>query len=192
MNWKILVADNIADEGIAVLSSEATVDVKLGLKPKELAGIIGNYDALVVRSEAKVTAEVIEAGERLRVIGRAGIGVENIDLKAATRHGIVVVNAPAGNVVSTAEQTLAATRPTAVNLFWALERMKSAVLLSDSDDVSALTDLLVGEANRILNEDRETCRQIGLHGANLLQDGDVVLTHCNAGGLATLYLVKLR
>ena len=56
MNWKILVADNIADEGIAVLSSEATVDVKLGLKPKELAGIIGDYDALVVRSEAKVTA----------------------------------------------------------------------------------------------------------------------------------------
>ena len=107
MSWKILVADNIATEGIDVLKSGADVDVKLGLNPAELKGIIGDYDALVVRSETKVTAEVIEAGQKLRVIGRAGIGVENIDLKAATRNGIVVVNAPAGNVVSTAEHTLA-------------------------------------------------------------------------------------
>lgn len=107
MKWKILVADSIADEGVETLSSEATVDIRLGLKPGELAGVIGEYEALVVRSETKVPAEVIKAGKRLQVIGRAGIGVENIDLKAATRRGIVVVNAPAGNVISTAEHALA-------------------------------------------------------------------------------------
>ena len=107
MSWKILVADRIADEGIAALRSEAEVDVKLGLKPEELASVIGDYDALVVRSETKARAEIIEAGKKLQVIGRAGIGVDNIDLDAATRKGIVVVNAPAGNVSSAAELTLA-------------------------------------------------------------------------------------
>ncbi|MDY6893764.1 MAG: phosphoglycerate dehydrogenase [Chloroflexota bacterium] len=107
MTWKILVADSIADEGIQALSSETEVDIRLGLKPEELAGIIGEYDALVVRSEARITAEVIEAGQKLQVIGRAGVGIDNIDLEAATSRGIVVVNAPAGNIVSAAEHTLA-------------------------------------------------------------------------------------
>ncbi|MEE8470029.1 MAG: phosphoglycerate dehydrogenase [Dehalococcoidia bacterium] len=107
MKWKIIIADPIADDGIKALGSEATVDVRLGLKPDELAKVIGEYDALVVRSETKVPAEVIEAGKRLQVIGRAGIGVDNIDLEAATRRGIVVVNAPTGNTTSTAEHSLA-------------------------------------------------------------------------------------
>ncbi len=125
MNWKILVADSIADEGIAALTSEATVDVRLGLKPDELASVIGDYDALVVRSETKVPAEVIEAGQRLQVIGRAGIGVENIDLKAATRQGIVVVNAPTGNIVSTAEHTLSLLLALARHIPQAYIRLKS-------------------------------------------------------------------
>lgn len=104
---RILVADPIASEGIDMLRVQAEVDVKLGLKPDELKGIIGDYEALVVRSETKVTAEVIEAGGKLQVIGRAGVGVDNIDVEAATRHGIVVVNAPAGNIVSAAEHTIA-------------------------------------------------------------------------------------
>jgi len=107
MSWKILVADGIAGEGIDVLSSEAEVDVKRGLTRRELVEVIGDYDALVVRSETQVTAEVIDAGHKLQVVGRAGIGVENIDLDAATRRGIVVVNAPLGNAISTAEHTLA-------------------------------------------------------------------------------------
>ena len=106
MSWKILVSDRIADEGIKTLSSEADVDVRTGLKPQELTAIIGDYDALVVRSATKVTADVIEAGRRLNVVGRAGVGIENIDLEAATMRGIVVVNAPAGNIVSTAEHTM--------------------------------------------------------------------------------------
>jgi len=107
MSWKILVADSIADEGVDILRSQADVDVKTGLKPEELAGIIGEYDALVVRSATRVPADIIEAGNRLQVIGRAGIGVDNIDLDAATKRGIVVVNAPAGNVRSAAEHTVA-------------------------------------------------------------------------------------
>lgn len=107
MDWKILVSDPIADVGIEALRAESSVDVKVGLKPRELLDIIGEYEALVVRSETRVTAEVIEAGHRLQVIGRAGIGVDNIDLEAATRRGIVVVNSPEGNFVSTAEHTLA-------------------------------------------------------------------------------------
>ncbi len=104
---KILISDPIADEGVESLRSRAEVDVKLGLNEQELLDIVGEYDALVVRSETKVTAEVIKAGKRLHVIARAGIGVDNIDLDAATTAGIAVVNAPTGNTVAAAEHTLA-------------------------------------------------------------------------------------
>ena len=104
---KVLIADPIADEGIEILRGSAEVDVKTGLKPEELISIIGDYEALVVRSETKVTAKVIEAGDKLQVIARAGVGVDNIDLDEATRRGIVVVNAPTGNTVSAAEHTIA-------------------------------------------------------------------------------------
>ena len=87
---KILVSDPIAKEGIELLQTQGETDVKTGLSPEELISIIGHYDALVVRSETKVTAEVIAAGDKLQVIGRAGVGVDNIDLDAATRKGISV------------------------------------------------------------------------------------------------------
>ncbi len=104
---KILVADPIAQEGLELLRSQAQVDVRRGLHPQELLKIVGDYDALIVRSETKVTGAVIQAGKRLQVIARAGIGVDNIDLEAATSAGIAVVNAPAGNTVAAAEHTLA-------------------------------------------------------------------------------------
>jgi D-3-phosphoglycerate dehydrogenase len=104
---KILVADPIAPEGVELLRSQAEVDVRRGLSPPELLKIMGDYDALIVRSETKVTRAVIQAGKRLQVIARAGIGVDNIDLEAATSAGIAVVNAPAGNTVAAAEHTLA-------------------------------------------------------------------------------------
>ncbi len=104
---RILVADPIAEEGIDALRAHADVDVKTGLKRDELINIIGDYDAVVVRSETKITADVIQAGKRLQVIGRAGVGVDNIDVEAATKKGIVVVNAPTGNTISAAEHTLA-------------------------------------------------------------------------------------
>ena len=107
MNARILVTDPIAEEGIAVLAEQAQVDVRLALKPDELRAAIADYDALVVRSETKVTRAVIEAAPRLRIIARAGVGVDNIDVDAATERGIVVVNAPTGNTVSAAELTVA-------------------------------------------------------------------------------------
>jgi len=103
---KILVADPIAQDGIDILEREAEVDVRTGLGGDELAAIIGGYDAIVVRSETKVTAAVLAAGKRLKVVGRAGVGVDNIDLDAATQRGVIVVNAPLGNTISAAEHTI--------------------------------------------------------------------------------------
>lgn len=104
---KILVSDALAEEGISLLRREADVDVRLKMSPPELLSIVGEYDALVVRSETKVTSAVIEAGTRLRAVGRAGVGVDNIDVEAATRRGIIVVNAPTAVTAAAAEHTVA-------------------------------------------------------------------------------------
>lgn len=105
---KVLVADELSAEGLETLrkASELTVDVKTGLKPGDLKAILGAYDALAVRSATKVTAEVLESPGRLKVIGRAGVGVDNIDVEAATRKGVVVMNTPGGNSIAVAELTL--------------------------------------------------------------------------------------
>ena len=104
---RVLVADPIAPEGIEILKKHAEVDVKTGLKPEELISIIGEYEGLMVRSETKVTAKVIEAGKKLQVIARAGVGIDNIDVEAATQRGIVVVNAPTANTMAAAEHSIA-------------------------------------------------------------------------------------
>lgn len=103
----MLVSDPIAREGIAVLETAAQVDVKTGLSQDELIRIIGDYDALAVRSETKVTAAVLEAATNLKIIGRAGVGVDNIDVAKATERGILVVNSPEGNTIAAAELTVA-------------------------------------------------------------------------------------
>ncbi len=102
---KVLVSDSLGQGGMEILRKEKNiqVDEKVGLKPEELKKIIGEYDAILVRSATKVTAEIIEAGKKLRVIGRAGVGVDNVDLEAATKRGIIVMNTPEGNTISTAE-----------------------------------------------------------------------------------------
>ena len=104
---RVLIADPVAPEGIELLRAISDVDVKTGQPADTLVGIIANYDALVVRSETKVTRAIIEAGTRLQVIGRAGVGVDNIDLDAATERGVIVVNAPQGNTIAAAEHTIA-------------------------------------------------------------------------------------
>ncbi len=104
----VLVADKLADEGIAILREKGfTVDVRLDMSPAELISAIPSYDALIVRSATKVTREVIDAAVRLRIIGRAGVGIDNVDVDAATERGIVVCNAPTSNIVSAAEHTIA-------------------------------------------------------------------------------------
>ena len=104
---KVLITEPISDEGIDILRSYAEVDIRLELKPEELISIISDYDALVVRSQTQVSAKAIQAGDKLQVIARAGVGVDNIDVDAATQRGIVVVNAPTGNIISAAEHTIA-------------------------------------------------------------------------------------
>ncbi|MBN2232302.1 MAG: phosphoglycerate dehydrogenase [Deltaproteobacteria bacterium] len=105
---KVLVSDKMSPKGIAVFAAfpEIKVDVKVGMKPDELAAVIGEYDGLAIRSATRVTPEIIAAADRLRVIGRAGIGVDNVDIEAATKRGIVVMNTPQGNTITTAEHTL--------------------------------------------------------------------------------------
>ncbi len=122
---KILVADPIAEEGIQFLSSHAQVDVKTKLELDQLKAIIGDYDALVVRSQTRVGAEVIQSGKKLKVIGRAGVGIDNIDVEAATRNGIVVVNAPTGNIIAAAEHTIALMLALARNVPQANSYLKS-------------------------------------------------------------------
>jgi len=104
---KILVADPLAEDGLERLRQAGEVTVVSKLAEAELIRQIPDFDALVVRSETRVTAPVIEAGRKLRVVGRAGVGVDNIDVTAATRKGILVVNAPRGNIVAAAEHTMA-------------------------------------------------------------------------------------
>jgi D-3-phosphoglycerate dehydrogenase len=104
---KVLVADPVAAEGVAYLRGFADVDERHGLSAAALVAIIPQYDALVVRSETRVTADVIGAGVRLRIIARAGVGVDNIDVEAATRRGVIVVNSPTGNIAAAAEHTVA-------------------------------------------------------------------------------------
>lgn len=104
---KVLVADPLSEEGIEVMRTCAEVDVKTGLPAEELVAIIGDYEGLVVRSQTQVTGEVIQAGKKLQIIGRAGVGIDNIDVSAATRCGVIVVNAPTGNTISAAEHSIA-------------------------------------------------------------------------------------
>lgn len=104
---KVLVSDPIDQAGIDILSQVAQVDVNTGLSAAELVAIIPDYDALMIRSGTQVTKEIIEAGNLLKIIGRAGVGVDNVDVPAATRKGIVVVNSPEGNTIAAAEHAIA-------------------------------------------------------------------------------------
>ena len=122
---KVLITDSISEEGIDILRKEAQVDIKTDLKPEEIIAIIGDYDALMVRSQTKVTAAIIEAGKKLQVIARAGVGIDNVDVEAATRCGVVVVNAPTGNTVSAAEHAIALMLALARNIPQANASLKS-------------------------------------------------------------------
>ncbi len=106
---KVLVSDALGDAGIDMFRAAEGihVDVKTGLAPGELRSIIPDYDALVIRSATQVTEDLLEAGKKLQVVGRAGIGLDNVDIPAATKRGVVVMNTPTGNVVTTAEHAIA-------------------------------------------------------------------------------------
>ena len=106
---KVLISDPLSNKGLEILGKAKNLkyDIKSGLPPEELKKIIPEYDAIIVRSETKLKAEIIEAADRLKVIGRAGIGLDNVDLSAATKKGIVVMNTPQENAIAAAEHTIA-------------------------------------------------------------------------------------
>jgi D-3-phosphoglycerate dehydrogenase len=126
---KVLVSDNLEDVGLDVLRREADiqVDVRPGLKPDELKAIIADYDALIIRSATKVTEELLQAADKLKVVGRAGIGLDNVDIPAATKRGIIVMNTPAGNVITTAEHTIAMMMALSRNIPWGTATMKAGL-----------------------------------------------------------------
>ena len=106
-DWKILITDGLEESGQAILRAASAVDNRTGLSPEELVQEIGEYDSLIVRGQTRVTATVFQAAGRLKVVGRAGVGVDNIDLAAAANRGVTVVNAPVATTVAVAELTLA-------------------------------------------------------------------------------------
>ncbi len=106
MRWKILLTDGLKAEGQAILAQQAEVDDRSGISAEELLKAIGEYDAVIVRSRTKITADVLEAAARLKVVGRAGVGVDNIDLEAAKARGVTVVNAPQASTNAVAELAL--------------------------------------------------------------------------------------
>ena len=100
---RIIVTDKMAEDGIVYLREKGfEVDTKFGISPEELLKVIENYDAIIVRSGTKVTKELIEKGKNLKVVGRAGNGIDNIDVDACTKKGILVVNTPEGNIMAAA------------------------------------------------------------------------------------------
>ena len=126
---KVLVSDNLGEAGIKMFQQEPEmeVDVNTGLEPNELKSIIGDYDALVIRSATKVTEEILEAAKNLKVVGRAGIGLDNVDIPAATKRGVVVMNTPTGNVITTAEHTIAMLMALTRNIPWGTSTLKAGL-----------------------------------------------------------------
>ena len=106
---KVLVSDPLAEVGITLLQETPgiEVDINTDLTPEELRGIIGQYHALIIRSSTRVTADIIAAAQNLKIIGRAGIGLDNVDVSAASKKGIVVMNTPEGNTMTAAEHAIA-------------------------------------------------------------------------------------
>ena len=120
MQMKLLVSDPLSEEGLKILTASGIpVDVRPGLSEDELCKIIGDYDGLIIRSGTTVTKKIMDAGKKLKVVGRAGVGVDNVDVPYATQKGILVMNTPSANIISAAEHSLAMIMTLARNIPWA-------------------------------------------------------------------------
>ncbi|MBI3601893.1 MAG: phosphoglycerate dehydrogenase [Candidatus Omnitrophica bacterium] len=125
--FKILVSDKLEKEGLDILTADKNfqVDCKFGMTAAQLKSIIKDYDALIVRSGTQVTADILEVADKLKVIGRAGVGLDNVDLLAATKKGVVAMNTPAGNTTSTAEHTISLIMALSRNIPQAVASLKT-------------------------------------------------------------------
>src|SRR3990172_5837671 len=123
---RILITEPLSPEGMVILKKEKSfqVEERIGISKEELLKIIPQYDALIVRSQTKVTGEVIERASKLKVIGRAGVGLDNVDAESATKKGIIVMNTPEGNTISTAELTFGLLLSLARNIPSAVSSLK--------------------------------------------------------------------
>ena len=122
---KVLCPEKLSPDGLALLRKTLDVDEKQGLSAEQLIDIIPSYDALLVRSETKVTATLLNAAKKLKVVARAGVGVDNVDVPAATKLGIIVVNSPSGNIQAAAEHTIALLMTMARNIADACASVKA-------------------------------------------------------------------
>ncbi|KAF1925986.1 phosphoglycerate dehydrogenase [Didymella exigua CBS 183.55] len=122
---KILIPEKVSADGLALLQDQFEVHEKKSLSPEELKEIIGDYEALIVRSETQVTADLLNAAKKLKVVARAGVGVDNVDVQSATTHGIIVVNSPSGNINAAAEHTIALLMAVARNIGDASQSIKN-------------------------------------------------------------------
>ncbi|HXB54699.1 MAG TPA: phosphoglycerate dehydrogenase [Vicinamibacteria bacterium] len=165
MSYKILVLEGITDRGLEILRAEGwTVDVMKALPPAELAQRIPPYEALLIRSGSQVTREVLEAATSLKVIGRPGVGVDNVDLAAATRRGVIVMNSPGGNLISTAELAMALLLALARNIPQADASMKAGKWDRKSFAGVELSGKRIGVVGlgRIGREVAARCRALGM------------------------------
>jgi D-3-phosphoglycerate dehydrogenase len=126
-NWKVLITDGLDDKGLAVFEGGVVADNRSGISAEDLLTVISEYDALIVRGRTKVTAAVFDAATNLKVVGRAGVGVDNIDLAAAQSHSVTVVNAPTATTIAVAEHTLALMLSLVRNVSRADATMKSGL-----------------------------------------------------------------
>ncbi|KIW04309.1 phosphoglycerate dehydrogenase [Verruconis gallopava] len=122
---KVLIPEKVSPDGLALLQKTLEIDEKRGLTPEQLLDIIPDYEALIVRSETKVTADLLKAAKKLKVVARAGVGVDNVDVNAATKLGIIVVNSPSGNINAAAEHTIALMMAVARNVAQGCSSLKA-------------------------------------------------------------------
>ncbi len=166
MSIKVLISDKLSEQGVEILQKEKnlTVDIKTGLTPEELIKIIPEYDAILVRSGTKVTKDVLEAGKKLKIVGRAGVGVDNVDVAYASKKGIFVVNAPEGNTISTAEQTMALMLALSRKLPWAHSSMQDEKWDRKTYKGNEVYDKTVGiiGLGRIGKEVAHRCKAFGM------------------------------
>lgn len=144
--FNVLISDKLGDDGVAVLNDadDVSVDVRTGLSEDELVEAIVDYDALVIRSGTKVTAPILHAGNRLKVVGRAGVGIDNVDVDEATRRGVIVMNTPDANTIATAEHTFALLMAAARNIVSAHNSMASGAWERSAFTGSELKDKVLG------------------------------------------------